>query len=115
MLDELEPLRQRLVGHSVYRAIGSMEDLRFLMQSHVFAVLGLHGVTTLEDCLERHIHLDAERHIPMAGRMLERLCQEDEKVWVRVRAIVAGALEARIGPPRRCGRGRGIPLRRGFP
>ena len=54
MLDELEPLRQRLVDHSVYRAIGSMEDLRVFMQGHVFAVWDFMALsTTLEDCLER--------------------------------------------------------------
>ena len=54
MLDELESLRQRLVDHSVYRAIGSMEDFRVFMQSHVFAVWDFMGLsTTLGDCLER--------------------------------------------------------------
>ena len=49
------------------------------------------------DYLDRHIHLDAERHTPMAMRMLDRLCREDEKVWIRVTAMAAGALEARLG------------------
>ena len=48
------------------------------------------------DYLDRHVKLDADRHSPMALRMLDRLCREDEKVWIRVTGIVAGALEARV-------------------
>jgi hypothetical protein len=35
---EIEPLRQQLVNHSLYKNIGSIDDLRVFMEHHVFAV-----------------------------------------------------------------------------
>lgn len=38
-LDEsIEPIREKLVGHPVYREMRGIEDLRWFMQNHVFAV-----------------------------------------------------------------------------
>jgi hypothetical protein len=34
----LQPLRQRLINHSVFQAIGTLEDLQVFMEHHVFAV-----------------------------------------------------------------------------
>lgn len=34
----LQPLRQRLINHEVFHAMGSLEDLRVFMEHHVFAV-----------------------------------------------------------------------------
>jgi hypothetical protein len=38
-------------------------------------------LTLLVDYLERHIHLDGERHGPMAARMLESICGADPAAW----------------------------------
>jgi hypothetical protein len=35
---DIEPLRQQLITHSLYKNIGSIDDLRVFMEHHVFAV-----------------------------------------------------------------------------
>lgn len=46
---------------------------------------------------ERHIALDADEHGPMAMKMIEELCEKDEKKWQEVEAISILALQKRIG------------------
>ncbi|MFO0691650.1 MAG: DUF3050 domain-containing protein [Myxococcota bacterium] len=45
--------------------------------------------------LDRHVDLDGDRHGPMAARMLELLCGEDEAAWAIAHAAAADALRAR--------------------
>jgi hypothetical protein len=46
--------------------------------------------------LERHIDVDKERHAPMAERMLERLCGDDEAKWREAEQAARAALTARV-------------------
>lgn len=48
------------------------------------------------DYLERHIHLDGERHGPMAARMLESVCGDDERRWAEAEIGASMAIRARI-------------------
>lgn len=45
--------------------------------------------------LQRHMHLDADEHGPMALRMLEQLSGDDQTKWDQVLRTARGALEAR--------------------
>ncbi|MCU0864037.1 MAG: DUF3050 domain-containing protein [Planctomycetes bacterium] len=54
------------------------------------------GLPTLVDYLDRHIHLDGERHGPMAVRMLTSVCGTDAARWEQARAGAAAALSARL-------------------
>lgn len=36
--DTIEPLRQEIINHKVYAAIGDLDDLKIFMQYHIFAV-----------------------------------------------------------------------------
>ena len=52
--------------------------------------------TLLHNYLERHIHLDKERHTPMALQMLAELCNNDPNKWREAEETARVALEARI-------------------
>ena len=46
--------------------------------------------------LERHIHLDEERHTPMAMQMLSALCGKDDRKWEEAEEAARVVLNARI-------------------
>ena len=45
---------------------------------------------------ERHIELDADEHGPMAMKMIDELCRDDDKKWQEAEIVSALALEKRI-------------------
>ena len=46
--------------------------------------------------LERHIHVDGEKHGPMARALLADLCGEDMQKWQEAAAAALAAIESRI-------------------
>ena len=46
--------------------------------------------------LERHIDLDGDQHGPMAGRLVDYLCGDDEAFWQAAETAAVGALESRL-------------------
>lgn len=46
--------------------------------------------------LDRHIHVDRERHVPMARRMVEVLCGDDAVRWAQATQTAQTSLQARI-------------------
>lgn len=54
------------------------------------------SLSILIDYLERHIHLDGERHGPMAARMLESICGDDPARWAEAEIGASAAIRARI-------------------
>jgi hypothetical protein len=57
---------------------------------------GFEGLAVLEYYLERHIEVDGENHGPMALRMLEDLCGDDENRWAEAADAANTALQARL-------------------
>lgn len=51
---------------------------------------------TLEYYLVRHIQLDGDNHGPLAGRLIESLCGDDQARWRRATDAATAALQARI-------------------
>lgn len=45
--------------------------------------------------LKRHVQLDGEIHGPMAGRLLQRLCGDNQPAWRRAETAAKRSLEAR--------------------
>jgi hypothetical protein len=78
-------------------------------------------LTVFRDYLERHIHLDEERHTPMAVQMLLELCGDDSLKWREAQETARAALLARIelwdgvieqvAVPRRAGKANGYTQR----
>jgi hypothetical protein len=58
--------------------------------------LGFAGLAEFEYYLERHIEVDGDSHGPMALRMLEDLCGEDERRWTEASQAARNALQARL-------------------
>jgi hypothetical protein len=57
---------------------------------------GFEGLGVFEYYLERHIEVDGENHGPMALRMLEDLCADDDHRWAEATNAAKSALEARL-------------------
>jgi hypothetical protein len=60
-----------------------------------FDSVGSIKTTLLIEYLKRHIHVDAETHSPLAHRMIETLCGEDQKKWDQVLEAATVSLQAR--------------------
>ena len=54
------------------------------------------GLPTLVDYLDRHIHLDGERHGPMSARLLANVCGDDAAKWREAFLGAERALRARL-------------------
>jgi hypothetical protein len=57
---------------------------------------GFEGLSVFEHYLERHIEVDGDSHGPMALRMLEDLCGDDDNRWAEATSAAKNALEARL-------------------
>jgi hypothetical protein len=77
--------------------IGREEIIPDMFLRVVRDVSGRHGeqLRLFVDYLERHIHLDGERHGPMAARMLESICASDEQAWRAAFESAQASLRAR--------------------
>lgn len=70
---QLQPARQRLVDHSVYRRIQSLDDLRVFMQHHVFAVWDF---MSLLKALQRDLTCTTLPWVPKGNPATRRLINE---------------------------------------
>src|SRR5260370_24488724 len=57
---------------------------------------GFEGLAVFEYYLERHIAVDGESHGPIALKMLQDLCADDDKRWAEATNAAKSALEARL-------------------
>jgi hypothetical protein len=57
---------------------------------------GFEGLAVFEYYLERHIEIDGESHGPMALKMLDDLCEDDDSRWAEATSAAKSALEARL-------------------
>ena len=73
LLHTLEPWRQKLAAHTVYRSIGALEDLRLFLQSHVFAVWDF---MSLLKALQRELTCVTVPWLPGADRASRRLINQ---------------------------------------
>ena len=71
--EELEPLRQQLLNHSVYKEIKSIEDLNTFLQHHVFAVWDF---MSLLKSLQRSLTCISVPWIPKGNPVLGKLINE---------------------------------------
>jgi hypothetical protein len=70
---QLQPARQRLVDHSVYRSIQSLDDLRVFMEFHVFAVWDF---MSLLKALQRELTCTTLPWVPKGNPATRRLINE---------------------------------------
>jgi len=52
---------------------------------------------TLQTYLERHIHVDEDRHGPLAMQMLVNLCGDSAEKWQEAQTVAEACLQARLG------------------
>ena len=57
---------------------------------------GRADTSTLIQYLDRHIELDGDQHGPMAARLLQHVCQEDDAAWREAEQAAEDALKARL-------------------
>jgi len=69
----LEPLRERLVAHDVYRALRSLPDVHTFLRHHVFCVWDF---MSLLKALQRRLTCLDEVWLPRGGRAARRLVNE---------------------------------------
>ena len=53
-------------------------------------------LTALQTYLDRHVHVDEDRHGPLALQMLVNLCGESAEKWREAQTVAAACLQARI-------------------
>ena len=53
-------------------------------------------LTTFQTYLDRHVHVDEERHGPLALQMLGNLCGESAEKWREAQTVAVACLQARI-------------------
>jgi hypothetical protein len=70
---QLQPARQQLVDHSVYRSIQSLDDLRVFMEFHVFAVWDF---MSLLKALQRELTCTTLPWVPKGNPATRRLINE---------------------------------------
>jgi len=73
------------------------EDLVPDMFREIIAELESRGIycASFRSYLSRHVHLDEERHGPMAKELLRRLCGDDPQKWHKATEVALRALQAR--------------------
>jgi len=53
-------------------------------------------LTTLQTYLDRHVHMDEDRHGPLAMQMLINLCGESAAKWREAQTVAGACIQARI-------------------
>ncbi len=83
VLAELEPLREKLLGHPIYRSVSDVESLQTFMESHSFAVWDF---MTLLKAMQRKLSCVEVPWIPpqdtLAARLVNEivLCEESDEI-----------------------------------